>query len=122
MPAAVSGALALLGGVLLVQWLPSLPPHWCLGSLLLVAVLLCWRLPRWRWLAWVLLGIVWAAWRGGAALEARLPRALEGRDFVVIGTIADLPQVRSDASRFAFRVEQATLDGKPVALRGRVTV
>jgi len=122
MPAAVSGALALLGGVLLVQWLPSLPPHWCLGSLLLVAVLLCWRMPRWRWLAWVLLGIVWAAWRGGAAMGARLPRALEGRDFVVIGTIADLPQVRRDASRFDFRVEQATLDGKPVALRGRMTV
>ncbi|MDE2308535.1 MAG: DNA internalization-related competence protein ComEC/Rec2 [Xanthomonadaceae bacterium] len=122
MPTAVGSALALLGGVLLVQWLPGLPPSWCLGLLLLLAVLLAWRLPRWRWLAWVPLGIAWAAWRGGAAMEARLPRALEGRDFVAIGSIADLPQVRGDASRFDFRVDRATLDGGPIALRGRVTV
>jgi hypothetical protein len=34
-------AMALLSGVLLVQWMPSLPPHWCLGILLLGAR--CWR-------------------------------------------------------------------------------
>jgi len=115
-------AVALLSGVLLVQWLPTLPPHGCLGLLLLVAVLLVWRLPHGRWLGYLLLGIVWAAWRGGLAMDARLPRALEGRDFVVVGTIADLPQIRSDASSFNLRVEQATLDGEPVALRGRISV
>ena len=122
MPAAIMAAMALLSGVLLVQWLPMLPPRWCLGLLLLAAVLLAWRFPRGRWLAYVLLGIVWAAWRGGLAMDARLPRALEGSDFVVLGTISDLPQVRSDASSFTLRVEQATLDGKPIALRGRISV
>jgi competence protein ComEC len=112
----------LLIGVLLVQWLPWLPPHWCLGVLLLVTVLLAWRWPRWCWLACVLLGIVWAAWRGGAAMDARLPRALEGQDVTVVGTIIDLPLARSDASRFDLRVEQALLDGKPLALRGRINV
>ncbi len=122
MPTAAVAAVALLGGVLLVQWLPRLPPTWCLPLLLLAAVLLSWRRPRWRWFACVLLGIAWAAWRGGVAMDARLPRALEGRDFVVVGTIVDLPQVRRDASRFMLRAEQVTLDGKPLPLRGRLAV
>ncbi len=119
---AFTAALALLLGVLLVQWLPQLPPRWCLGLLLLSGVLLGWRCPRWRWLACLLFGIVWASWRGGMAMDARLPRALEGRDLAVIGTMVDLPLARTDASRFTLRVEQATLDGAPVALRGDITV
>jgi competence protein ComEC len=119
---AITAALALLAGVLLVQWLPHLPPRWCLALLLLLAAMLAWRRPYWRWLACLLFGIVWAAWHGGMAMDARLPRALEGRDLLVVGTIADLPLVHPDASRFTLRVEQATLDGLPIALRGRVTV
>ncbi|TAL83944.1 MAG: DNA internalization-related competence protein ComEC/Rec2 [Rhodanobacter sp.] len=122
MPTAVVTAVTLLGGVLLVQWLPRLPPTWCLVLLWLAAMLLCWHLPRWRWLACVLVGIVWAAWRGSVAMDARLPRALEGRDFVVVGTIVDLPQVRRDASRFMLRAERASLDGVPVRLHGRLAV
>jgi competence protein ComEC len=122
MPAAITTALTLLSGVLFVQWLPTLPPHGLLGLLLLGAVLLIWRFPRWCWLAFVLLGVVWAAWRGGAAMDARLPAALEGRDFVVVGTVADLPLTRTDASRFDLQVEQATLEGKPVAVHGRMTI
>ncbi len=120
--AAITAALALLTGVLLVQWLPSLPPRWCLGLLLSGALLLAWRSPRWRWLACVLFGIVWAAWHGATAMEARLPRALEGQDIAVTGSVVDLPQAGSDASRFTLRVERATLDGHSVALHGRVTV
>jgi len=119
---AITAASALLAGVLLVQWLPQLPPSWCLALSLLLAATLAWRCPRWRWLAWLSVGIAWAAWRGGLAMEARLPRALEGRDFVAIGTIADLPLAQPDASRFTLQVERATLDGQPIALRGRVTV
>jgi competence protein ComEC len=121
-PAVIMAALALLTGVLLVQWWPALPPRWCLGVLWLSALVLAWRWPRWRWLAWMLLGVAWAVWRGGLALDARLPRALEGSDMVVTGTLADLPLARTDASRFELRVERATLDGKAVALRGRISV
>ncbi|OOG64815.1 DNA internalization-related competence protein ComEC/Rec2 [Rhodanobacter sp. B04] len=120
--AAITAALALLAGVLLVQWLPSLPPRWCLGLLLAAVLLLAWRLPRWRWLAWALFGFVWAAWHGAAAMDARLPRALEGQDIAVVGRIVGLPQAGTDANRFVLRVEHATLDGHPVALHGRVTV
>ncbi|WP_426699928.1 DNA internalization-related competence protein ComEC/Rec2 [Rhodanobacter sp. Col0626] len=119
---AIKMAAALLAGVLLVQWWPQLPPRWCVGLLSLAAALLAWRCPRWRWLACMLFGVAWAVWRGGLAMDARLPRELEGRDFMVIGTIADLPLARTDASSFSLRVESATLDGQPTALHGLLTV
>ncbi len=122
MPAAVPVATALLAGALLVQWLPQLPPRWCSAWLVLLAVALAWRVPRRRWFACIPLGVAWAAWCGAAAMDARLPRALEGQDIVVIGAVADLPQVRSDASRFDFLVDRAMQDGKPIGLSGRVTV
>ncbi|MFC5435359.1 DNA internalization-related competence protein ComEC/Rec2 [Rhodanobacter umsongensis] len=122
MPAAVTAALALLAGVLSVQWLATLPPPWCACLVLPIAALLAWRCPRWRWLACFLFGMVWAAWHGGVAMGARLPRALEGRDLAVVGTLIDLPLARTDASRFTLRVERATLDGESVALRGDIAV
>ena len=48
---AITAASALLAGVLLVQWLPQLPPHWSPALVLLAAGLLAWRCQRWRWLA-----------------------------------------------------------------------
>jgi competence protein ComEC len=122
MPTAVIAALMLLGGVLFVQWLPRLPPYGWLVALVFAALLLGGRYPRWRWLSCVLLGVVWAAWRGAAGMDARLPRALEGQDFSVVGRIAELPQARSDATSFVLHVERATLDGKPIALHGHLNV
>ena len=115
-------APALLCGVLAVQWLPRLPPPGPTALALLVVALLLWPLRRWRWLWCVLFGIGWAVWRGTAAMDARLPRALEGSDFEVVGTLADLPDRRADAARFTLNVERATLDGTLVPLQGRVTV
>jgi competence protein ComEC len=115
-------ALSSLAGVLLVQGLPVLPPYWCAVMLAVVGCLLGWRCPHWRWLTCFVLGVAWAVWRGGLAMDARLPRALEGRDFQVVGRLVDLPLVHTDASRFTLQVEQATLDGSPAPLHGRVTV
>jgi len=122
MPSAITAAVALLIGVLLVQWLPVLPPRWCALVLPLVALALAWHFPRVRWLGCLLLGIAWALWRGAQAMDARLPRAMEGLDFSVVGHVVDLPQARTDATRFTLQVEQASLDGRPVQLRGRITV
>lgn len=121
-PAAIITAGALLAGVLLVQGLAHLPsPSWAL-LILLGAIGLAWRCPRWRWLACLLFGVAWALWRGMSAMDARLPRALEGRDFTVVGSLVGLPLARTDASRFTLRVEHATLDGQPFDLHGRITV
>ena len=121
-PTAVIVALTLLVGVLFVQWLPRLPSYGLLLALVFVALLLGWRCPRWRWLSCVLVGVAWAAWRGAAGMDARLPRALEGQDFAVVGRVAELPQARSDATSFVLRVERATLDGQPVAMHGNLNV
>lgn len=128
MPRAVSAlnasvaAPALLCGVLLVQWLPHLPPPGLTALGLLAAGLLAWRRRRWRWLLWVLFGVGWAVWQGTAAMNARLPRALEGADLEVVGKLVDLPDRQPAAVRFTLDVERATLHGKPVPLRGHVTV
>lgn len=120
MPGAVTAGLALLLGVLAVQWFPVLPPRWAMAALASSGVMLWWRWPRTRWIALLLFGVAWASWRGAAAWDLRLPRALEGRDFVVVGQVIDLPLVRDDGTRFAMRVERASLDNVPVALHGRI--
>ena len=120
MPGAAATGAALLLGVAAVQWLPALPPSaWsALPGLFVLWASLRW--PRLRLPALVLLGAAWAIWRGALALDLRLPRDLERRDFDVTGTLSGLPQVRADASRFVLDVDRATLDGKPVPLHGRV--
>ena len=121
MPSAISTALSVLAGVLLVQWWPALPPLRVVLALMCAALVIAWRLPRWRWLAWLLLGVAWAAWRGAAAMDARLPRSLEGQDINVTGTVTGLPQARAGATSFTLRVDKASLRGRPVSLRGRVS-
>lgn len=120
MPGAVEVGIALLLGVLAVQWLPSLPPVAWPTLLALLVLLASRRCPPLTLPAVVLLGAAWAIWRATLALDLRLPRELEGRDFDVVGTVVELPLVRSDATRFVLDVEQATLDGAAVPLHGRV--
>ncbi len=115
----VTAALAALLGALSVQALPQLPSRAFLAVLAGCALPVLMR-PRWRWLAFLLLGFSWAALRADDALQARLPRALEGRDFAVVGVVDNLPLRRADAIRFVLRVEQAELDGVHVPLQGRL--
>ncbi|WP_449426233.1 DUF4131 domain-containing protein, partial [Rhodanobacter lindaniclasticus] len=119
---AITAALALLAGVLLVQAWPRLPTPWIGVPIALLAAACAWRWPRWRGLSCLLFGIAWALWCGTQAMQARLPRALEGRDVLVVGSLDGLPLARTDASRFTLRVESASLDGRPLALHGLVIV
>lgn len=112
-----AGALAAVAGVLAVHALPQLPPRWLDLVLGAIAVPLLW-LPRARLLGLCLLGFAWCALRADLALDARLPRAEEGHDFVVVGQVEGLPLRREDATRFALRVEQAERDGRRVPLAG----
>ncbi|WP_300615986.1 DNA internalization-related competence protein ComEC/Rec2 [Dokdonella sp.] len=115
----VASALALLCGALAVHAVPILPPRW-LDALLAAAGASALLHPRFRFPGFVLLGFAWCAFRADLALDARLPRDLEGRDFTVVGSVDELPVRREDAVRFGFRVEQAVLDGETIPLHGRL--
>ena len=55
-------------------------------------------------------------WRAAAFLESALAPALEGRDIVVTGVVAAMPQVNEAGTRFRFRVEAARQAEAPVQL------
>lgn len=113
----VAAASAMLLGTLCVHVLPKLPVPWS-SALLACSALALLVHPRTRLPAWCVLGFAWCALRADLTLQARLPRALEGRDFIVIGTLEGLPLRRADATRFALRVESSRLDDAIVPLRG----
>lgn len=113
----VAAAVALLAGVLAVHVLPGLPSRLVDGALAFGGAVL-FAVPRLRLVGIALLGFAWCALRADFAMQARLPRELEGRDFTVIGVVDALPRRRDDGTRFVLRIDDATLDGAPVALRG----
>lgn len=117
-PSAITTAAMLLIGISAVQWLPALPSLVLIVILAACAFVLAWFAPRARWLAVLLLGFAWAAWRGGIAMESRLPKAWEGEDFQVIGRVVGLAQTKADATSMQFRIEQATLNGQVVPWHG----
>jgi competence protein ComEC len=115
-------AIMLLLGVLSVQWLPAMPSVWYCGAGVVGAAALCCCGPHGRALAWCVFGMAWACWRGGMAMEARLPREQEGQDFRVIGQVVDLPLVRNGATGFLLEVEQVSFGAATVPLHGRIRV
>jgi competence protein ComEC len=115
-----SRVIALLAGAVVVQLLPALPaPGFAIACAALVLALLFFR-PLDRAPLWFLLGLAWTLIRADAALDARLPAALHGRDFDVVGVVRGLPDVESRSTRFEFEVESTRLDGDALALRGPV--
>ena len=53
------------------------------------------------------LGYAWAAWRADFRMADALDPALEGRDLLLTGVIASLPEDRGNGIRFVFEVERA---------------
>jgi len=51
-------------------------------------------------------GFAWAALLAHARIEDELPSEWEGRDIVVVGVVATLPQSYERSVRFEFNVEQ----------------
>jgi competence protein ComEC len=65
------------------------------------------------------IGFCWASWRASERLADTLPHELEGRDLVVVGTIATLPFVEDRGTRFEFTVESVVsrdADDRPLAV------
>jgi competence protein ComEC len=96
------------------------------GALLLGVVLVAaavWR----RRLSLCLLGLALTAfaataWRAHVRLADALPEALIGKDIEVTGTVAAMPRLLSDGLRFVFDVQDATLQGQPVAVPQRISL
>lgn len=98
-----TGMLALAAGLLVLRFLPALPPWW-LWSLLLLGGGGCLALRRYR-PALFLLGLGWACLSAHWALEGRLPAELDGRTLWLEGQVVGLPE-RVDGT-LRFQVEGA---------------
>ena len=119
-------ALAWLAGVALHLQQAALMPAPVYGAALAAAVLLL--AAAWRWpqaVAMGLLGMALAAWgasgwRASARWVDLLPSHLEGRDLIVTGVVASLPQRGSTGLRFRFAVDEASLGGQAVPVPSKI--
>jgi competence protein ComEC len=96
--------LALVLGMLLLRFLPTLPPVWLLYLLPIIGLLL---LPlRGYPVAFFLFGFSWACLCAQSALDDRLAAQLDGRTLWLQGQIVDLPEVGDGIVRF--QLQQVT--------------
>ena len=71
------------------------------------------------------IGFAWASWRAEHRLADALPHELEGKDVVVIGTVAALPAIVERGVRFAFTVESVEsrdARGRRLTVPGRLSL
>lgn len=112
-PAMRANILAFAIGVFCLQWQADLPAPGLISPLLCVSALLVFLLARSQRTSLqilvavlsIALGFTWAAWRAQQPLAEQLPEAWEGRDVVLSGVIATLPQNFEHGQRFEFAVE-----------------
>jgi competence protein ComEC len=98
-------AVAFLGGTLVVCQLPTLAPFGRILPVLgVAAVLLLWR--RLGWLAALLAGILWAWQVGQSALTHSLDPAVNGRQWIVSGEVASVPQLGAGFRSFDLTVRE----------------
>ncbi|MDE2566934.1 MAG: DNA internalization-related competence protein ComEC/Rec2, partial [Burkholderiales bacterium] len=74
------------------------------------------------WLAVAALAFAGTTLRAQARLAQALDPALEGRDLLVTGVVADLPQTSAIGTQFVFDVDSATWRGQPVRLPPRLAL
>lgn len=93
-----TGLLALAAGLLLLRFLPALPPTWLLLLLPLLGLML---LPfRSYPLAFFLFGFSWACLSAQFALDDRLSPALDGGTWWLEGRVVGLPEQGTGVQRF----------------------
>lgn len=115
-----SGTIAFLLGILCLQWFHILPASaWIMLLALSIPAALWLPLP-WRLLGWGLSGFLWCLWSAHQILAVSLPPELEGRDLIVEGRVADLPEQRERRIRFLFDVSRLIVDGEPRPWPARV--
>ncbi len=72
------------------------------------------------WAAVAVLAFSVCGLRAAAFADAALKAELQGRDIVVTGVVAAMPQLSEEGARFVLAVEGAQLDGEPVTVPARV--
>lgn len=70
----------------------------------------------------VLAGFALTGLNASLRLADSLPPTLEGRDLLVTGVVAGMPQTGATGVRFRFEVEQASLDGAAVQVPTRISL
>lgn len=106
---------ALAAGLLLLRFLPQLPPPWMVSALLAGGV---WLLSTRRWpLALFCLGLSWSCLNAGWAMEDRLPQAMDGRTFWLEGQVVGLPDTRNGVVRFELQDIASRHAGLPSRIR-----
>lgn len=107
--------LALAAGLLLLRFLPQLPPVSTLTFMFVAGLAL---LPfRWRAIGCFLCGLAWACLSAHWALDDRLPTELDGRTFWLEGQVTGLPDVRGGVMRFELIDISSRHSGLPSRLR-----
>lgn len=102
-----------------MQQLPALPSPWW-GLLLIPLLGLSLRRPWWLIPLFFVAGVTWAGFRAGLILHDELPHALEGRNILVEGRVADIPRRAEFGQRFELAVTRAELDGRTVHVPARI--
>ncbi len=117
-------ALALIGGAALQLQQPALWSVGAYAALIAAAVLAFMGAWRWHWSAAVIgvlaLSFAGVGLRAAARLADDLPAALEGRDLVVTGIVAQLPRHLPEGVRFVFDIDSATLQRRRVQVPSRI--
>ena len=100
-----TGTVALLTGIFSLQYFTELPSSYLLIFLpvALLGVFFAYR-PTFRLLACCMLGFLWALLYAQLWQSQRLPAAFAGRDLIIEGYIASVPETYPDTTRFEFDV------------------
>ena len=119
-------ALALIVGAALQLQQPALWSGGAYAAMLAFAMLAFAVAWRWHWSAAVLglaaLAFASTGLRAQTRLADVLPAALEGRDLVVTGVVAQLPRRLPEGVRFVFDVQSATLQGQAARVPSRIVL
>lgn len=110
-----SALLSLAAGLLLLRFLPQLPPLWGVALLLLLGLALL-RTRLWL-VAFLALGLGWACLQAYRSLDDRLPPGLDGRTFWLEGTVVGLPSTQGAVVRFELEQVTSRHAGLPTRIR-----
>lgn len=110
-----AGMLALAAGLLLLRFLPQLPPLTALPFIFGAGLVILSF--RWHAIGCFLLGLGWACLNAHWALDDRLPAELDGRTFWLEGEVTGLPDIRGGVVRFELVDISSRHSGLPSRLR-----